>query len=52
MLKFLIDEDLPRSTAKVLRDRGYKVLDIRDCGLRGEVDEEIFNLAKKKKLLF
>ena len=37
MLKFLGDEDIPRPTGKVLRDRGYKVLDVRECGLRGEV---------------
>jgi predicted nuclease of predicted toxin-antitoxin system len=49
MLKFLIDEDIPRSTAKVLRDRGHKVLDVRDCGLRGEADEEVFKFAQKEK---
>ncbi len=26
MLKFLIDEDMPRSTAKILKSRGYEVL--------------------------
>jgi predicted nuclease of predicted toxin-antitoxin system len=49
MLKFLIDEDIPRSTAKVLRDRGYEVLDVRDCGLRGDSDEEVFKFAQKEK---
>ena len=49
MPKFLIDEDIPRSTAKVLRDRGYEVLDARDCGLRGTVDEEVFKFAQKEK---
>jgi len=34
MLKFVIDEDMPRSTAKVLKSRGYEVLDVRDCGLK------------------
>jgi predicted nuclease of predicted toxin-antitoxin system len=51
MLKFLIDEDIPRSTAKVLRERGYKVLDVRDCGLRGEVDEDVFKFAQKEKVV-
>lgn len=46
MLKFLIDEDIPRSTAKVLRDRGYKVLDVRDCRLRGEADEELADIQE------
>ena len=49
MPKFVIDEDMPRSTAKVLRDRGFDVLDVRDCGLRGKSDEEIFNFAQKEE---
>jgi predicted nuclease of predicted toxin-antitoxin system len=49
MIKFLIDEDIPRSAAKVLRDRGYEVLDVRDCGLRGEPDEEVFKFAQEEK---
>lgn len=49
MPTFLIDEDLPRSTAKVLRDKGYKVLDVRDCGLRGQADKEVFAFAQKEK---
>jgi predicted nuclease of predicted toxin-antitoxin system len=51
MLKFLIDEDIPRSTAKVLRDRGHKVLDVRDCGLRGEADKEVFKFAQKERAI-
>ena len=49
MLKFIIDEDMPRSTAKVLELHGYKALDIRDYGLRGKSDEEIFKFARKEK---
>jgi len=49
MPTFLIDEDLPRSTGKVLRDKGYKVLDVRDCGLRGQADKEVFAFAQKEK---
>jgi len=49
MLKFVIDEDMPRSTAKVLRNRGYEVQDVRDLGLRGKSDAEIFKLAQKEK---
>ena len=30
MTKFVIDEDMPRSTAGCLRDSGYEVMDIRD----------------------
>ncbi|MBI5025821.1 MAG: DUF5615 family PIN-like protein [Nitrospirae bacterium] len=51
MLKFVIDEDMPRSTAKVLRNRGYTVLDVRDCGLRGKSDDEVFRFAQKEKAI-
>ena len=49
MLKFVIDEDMPRSTAKILRARGFEALDVRDCGLRGKSDEEIFEFAQREK---
>lgn len=49
MLKFIIDEDMPRSTAKVLRTEGYESLDVRDLGLRGESDDKIFQFAKDEK---
>jgi predicted nuclease of predicted toxin-antitoxin system len=46
MLKFLIDEDMPRSTAEKLKTIGFEVLDVRDCGLRGKSDDAIFNFAQ------
>jgi predicted nuclease of predicted toxin-antitoxin system len=49
MLKFVIDEDMPRSTVKVLKAKGYEVLDVRDCGLRGKSDDEVFEFAQKEK---
>ena len=49
MLKFVIDEDMPRSTAKILRTKGYEALDVRDLGLRGKNDDEIFKFAQKEK---
>lgn len=49
MLKFIIDEDMPRSTARVLKARGYEALDVRDYGLRGKSDDEIFKFAQKEK---
>lgn len=47
MPKFVIDEDMPRSAAEVLRTHGYDVKDIRDHGLRGAEDEEIFEFAQR-----
>lgn len=51
MIKFLIDEDLPRSTARVLREQGFKVLDVRDCGLRGQSDDQVFTFAQKEQAI-
>ena len=49
MPKFVIDEDMPRSTGKILKQRGYDVRDIRDYGLRGVEDEEIYEFAQREK---
>lgn len=51
MPKFIIDEDMPRSTARVLRTEGYEALDVRDLGLRGESDDKIFNFAQKENAI-
>jgi predicted nuclease of predicted toxin-antitoxin system len=51
MPKFIIDEDMPRSTARVLRTEGYEALDVRDLGLRGESDDRIFKFAQKEKTI-
>ncbi len=49
MLKFVIDEDMPRSTARVFKGNGYVVKDIRDCGLRGANDEKVYQFAQDNK---
>ena len=51
MAVFLIDEDIPRSTAKELIKAGYQALDVRDIGLRGQSDDEIFAYAQKQKAI-
>ncbi len=45
---FLIDEDLPRSTARALRKAGYNATDVRDVGLRGRSDQEVFAYAQER----
>ncbi len=45
---FIIDEDLPRSLAKVLEEKGYQVLDVRDIGLKGSSDRTILDYAIDK----
>ena len=46
MWKFLIDEDMPRSTAVALRQAGHESVDVRDVGLRGHSDAEVFAYAQ------
>ncbi len=46
MWTFLVDEDMPRSTARVLREAGYKAEDVRDVGLRGRDDQDVFAYAQ------
>jgi predicted nuclease of predicted toxin-antitoxin system len=37
---------MPRSTARVLREAGHVAVDVRDIGLRGKSDAEIFTHAQ------
>ncbi len=43
---FLVDEDLPRSTARALRAQGYDAHDVRDVGLLGHPDQDVFTRAQ------
>lgn len=45
----VIDEDLHRSLGVVLSSIGISPLDIRDHGLQGATDEEIFLFSQKRK---
>ena len=49
MVRFVIDEDMPRSTGVALSSEGYEVKDVRDHGYRGLGDEEIYRLAQREK---
>jgi len=49
MPKFVIDEDMPRSTGAILKKHGYDIRDIRDHGLRGAKDEEIYKFAQREQ---
>ena len=50
-LRFITDEDVPRSTARVLRDAGFDAVDVRDVGLRGKSDAEVFEYAQEENRL-
>lgn len=49
MWRFLVDEDMPRSTARILREHGYLADDVRDVGLRGQSDAKVFAFAQTQK---
>jgi len=49
MVRFVIDEDMPRSTGVALSREGYEVKDVRDHGYRGLGDEEIYTFAQREK---
>jgi len=49
MPKFVIDEDMPRSTFKALEGLGYVALDIRDHGLRGAEDDRIYRFSQENQ---
>ncbi|NER01959.1 MAG: hypothetical protein F6K17_04565 [Okeania sp. SIO3C4] len=48
-MEFLIDEDLPRSTSKILQKYKHEGIDVRDIGLRGAEDSQVAAIAKKKR---
>lgn len=50
-MNIVIDEDLHRSLGEVLRKLGHEVFDVRDHGLRGKSDEDIFRFAQEKRAI-
>lgn len=50
MAGLLVDEDLSRSTAPALRDAGCATIDVRDVGLRGHSDPEVFASAQSREM--
>ena len=51
MIKILVDEDMPRPTADLLRSLDIDAFDVREIGLRGATDQEIFKYAQKKEMI-
>ena len=49
-MRFLVDADLPRSAAEVIRRHGHEVVDVRDIGLRSAGDSEIARHAQAERL--
>lgn len=51
MSGFLVDENLPRSLARQLRESGVEAQDVRDLGLRGRPDTEVLEIAVARGLV-
>jgi predicted nuclease of predicted toxin-antitoxin system len=49
-MKFLVDEDLPRSIPDLLARHGHQAEDVRDVGLRGRPDEDVARYAREHAL--
>jgi predicted nuclease of predicted toxin-antitoxin system len=49
-MRFLVDADLPRPTAPMLRDLGHDAVDVRDIGMGSADDERIAEYAQAQKL--
>lgn len=48
-LKFLLDADMPRSSAEVIQSIGFEVEDVRDIGMKSAKDKEIIEYALRNK---
>lgn len=44
-MNFLVDENMPRSLAPQIAALGFTVQDVRDIGLRGKPDNEVYEAA-------
>lgn len=44
-MRFLIDENMPRSLAAIISNFGFQADDVRDIGLRGRPDAEVLAAA-------
>jgi predicted nuclease of predicted toxin-antitoxin system len=51
MADFVVDENMPRSTAQVLRGAGHNAVDVRDAGLRGADDGVVFAFAQSSRAI-
>ena len=51
MIRFLVDEDMSRSTAEALNKAEFDCLDVRDLGLRGSPDTIIYRKAQEENCI-
>ena len=47
-MRFLVDENLPRSAVSVLRERGHDVLWVPESSLRGQPDARLIEVCQEE----
>ena len=48
MIKILLDQGLPRSSVKILNDKGWDIVHTGDVGLNRATDRQILEYARKE----
>jgi uncharacterized protein with PIN domain len=51
-MRFLLDENLPRSAARILRDAGHDVLAVVESLLRGQKDPQLLQVSNDEDRIF
>ncbi|GJQ57764.1 MAG: hypothetical protein D8M57_00800 [Candidatus Scalindua sp. AMX11] len=51
-MRFFLDENFPKTVAKLLIENGHDVFDIRGTSNEGADDGDIFQIAQKEKAIF
>lgn len=49
-MRFLIDADMPRRTAGLLKTYGHEAVDVRDVGLGGASDQEVAEYGRVNRM--
>ena len=49
---FFLDENVPKSSIKLLESKGHEVIDIRGTHFEGSDDSILFKIAQDKKAIF
>jgi predicted nuclease of predicted toxin-antitoxin system len=49
-MRFLIDADMPRRTAGLLKTYGHEAVDVRDVGLGGTSDQEVAEYGRVNRM--
>lgn len=52
MVRILVDENIPMSVMKWLQEKGHDVVRVSQVGLKGERDEVVIDLLRKREELF